>query len=89
MGGASVIHINYFESQVDEVYFPQLDIVADIARSIETLAERLEKNPNWDFSYYELVKKEVDENLTKMSDDTRFPIPASVSSSNDTKGDAV
>jgi len=73
-GGASVIHVNYFESQIDEVYFPQLDIVADIACTIEALAERLEKNPNWDFSYYQLVKKEVDENLAKMSDDTRFPI---------------
>ena len=73
-GGTKVIHVNYFSSKIDEVYFPQLDIVGDIATSIEVLAGKLEKNPNWDFNYYGLVKKEVDENLEKMSDDSRYPI---------------
>ncbi len=72
--GTQVIHINNFTSQVDEVYFPQLDIEGDIASSIAMLTSKLDKNPNWDFSYYELVKKQVDDNLDEFSNDTRYPI---------------
>ena len=73
-GGTRVIHINYFPSNIDDVYFPQLDIVGDIGHTIEDLTAKLEVSPHWDFSYYELVKKQVDENLAMMSDDDRYPI---------------
>ncbi len=73
-GGTKVIHINNFASRVDEVYFPQLDIVGDIAKSVEILTEKLEKNSNWDMSYYALVKREIDDHLHRLSDDTRYPI---------------
>ena len=73
-GGAKVIHINYFPSHVDEVYFPQLDVVGDIAGSIDGLADKLAKYEHWDFSYFERVKNDVDSHLKEGSDDTRFPI---------------
>ncbi len=73
-GGTKVIHVNYFASKIDDVYFPQLDIVGDIAHTIEDLTEALEVSPNWDFSYYATVKKQVDDNLAMMSDDSRYPI---------------
>ena len=40
-GGTKVIHINYKSAQVDQVYFPQLEIVGDIATSIDKLVDNL------------------------------------------------
>ena len=38
-GGTKVIHINYKSAQVDEVYFPQCEVVGDLASSMERLQE--------------------------------------------------
>ena len=38
-GGAKVIHINFHAAEVDPVYFPQLDVVGDIATSINRLSD--------------------------------------------------
>ena len=73
-GGAKVIHINYFSSNVDEVYFPQLDVVGDIAGSIEQLAKKVDKCAHWGFSYFERVKKDVESHLSEGVDDARFPV---------------
>jgi thiamine pyrophosphate-dependent acetolactate synthase large subunit-like protein len=35
-GGTQVIHINFNSAQVDEVYFPQLEIVGDIIASLSS-----------------------------------------------------
>ncbi len=73
-GGAQVIHINFHAAEIDPVYFPQLDVVGDIATSINRLRAGLTPQPHWDFSYYYRVKQEVRERLSKYSDDERFPI---------------
>jgi acetolactate synthase-1/2/3 large subunit len=78
-GGAKVIHINFFPAQVDEVYFPQLNVIGDIATSVEHLARHISNNKDpiafgWDFSYYDRIKTEVESHITKYSEDSRFPI---------------
>jgi acetolactate synthase-1/2/3 large subunit len=42
--GTQVIHINFNSAQVDEVYFPQLEIVGDIKTTVNRLAQELELN---------------------------------------------
>jgi acetolactate synthase I/II/III large subunit len=73
-GGTQVIHINFFPAQVDEVYFPQLNVIGDIATSVEHIALNLTDKSNWDFSYYFKIKEEVESHLTKYFQDNRFPI---------------
>jgi acetolactate synthase-1/2/3 large subunit len=73
-GGARVIHVNYFSASLDEVYFPQLDVVGDIASSVEALSARLKKLDHWDFSYFERVRKQVEFHIHEKSEDNRFPI---------------
>jgi len=73
-GGTKVIHINFFSAVVDEVYFPQLEVVGDIANSIWQISEGLEKQETWDFSYFMKVKNEVDLHVAEGSDDERYPI---------------
>ena len=72
-GGSTVIHINHFFARVDEVYFPQLEIVGDIASSIEHLVEKLEPQNKWDFEYFLRVKHEVDSHVENKSQDARLP----------------
>ena len=73
-GGAKVIHINFHAAEVDPVYFPQLDVVGDIATSINRLTDTLSPQPQWDFSYFYRVKQEVRKRLGNYSDDYRFPV---------------
>lgn len=73
-GGTKVIHVNYSSAEVADVYFPQLEIVGDIANTIERLAASVSKQPTWDFSFYKTIKKEVDSHLSKYFEDNRFPV---------------
>ncbi|MEO0367597.1 MAG: thiamine pyrophosphate-dependent enzyme, partial [Pseudomonadota bacterium] len=73
-GGKKVIHINFFAAQVDDVYFPQLNVVGDISHTIWELSERVEISPERDFSYFERVKNEVTSHITKYFEDQRFPM---------------
>lgn len=73
-GGKKVIHINYKSAQVDQVYFPQVEVVGDLARSIECLKDKLGAAVNCDKSYFEKIRDEVESNITENSDDPRFPV---------------
>lgn len=74
IGGKKVIHMNFFPAQIDDVYFPQLDIVGDLATSIEYLTHHLDKHSNWDFSFFKKIKIEVEKHITKYFEDKRFPM---------------
>ena len=73
-GGKTVIHINYKSAQVDAVYFPQIEVVGDLARSIERLTATLGGKIPFDKSYFEKVRNEVESHLAEGTDDSRFPI---------------
>ena len=73
-GGTKVIHINFSPAQIDEVYFPQLNVVGDIASSVIHIAQEIKDDSNWDFSYYKKIKQNVKEHLSKYVEDQRFPM---------------
>ena len=69
-----VIHINFFSAQVDPVYFPQVEVVGDIANSIWQINERLETQDRWDFAYFKKVREAAESHVREGADDPRFPI---------------
>ena len=72
-GGKHVIHVNFSSAVVDNVYFPQLEVVGDIAKSVTRLGQlvgRLDK----DNSYFLRVKEHLDAHLTELTDDPGFPV---------------
>ena len=73
-GGTKVIHVNFSPAEIDEVYFPQLNVVGDIASSVIQIAKKIEDTSNWDLSYFDRIKDEVESHLTKYSEDNRFPV---------------
>ncbi|ERM81801.1 acetolactate synthase [Rhodonellum psychrophilum GCM71 = DSM 17998] len=73
-GGKKVIHVNFSPAGVDPVYFPQLNVVGDITPTVKKLSQRIAKQQNWDFSFFEKVKKEVAQHLSTYFKDERFPM---------------
>lgn len=73
-GGLQVIHINFFSASVDEVYFPQLEVIGDIADSIQELAANLDPEKTIGDGTLLPVKKFIDEHIQERADDERFPI---------------
>ena len=73
-GGKDVIHINFFTAQMDDVYFPQLNVVGDISSSMWEISEKVKISSDLDFSYFKRVKSEIDSHITKYFEDKRFPM---------------
>lgn len=72
--GQKVIHINYKAAQVDPVYFPQVEVVGDVASSVVHLTRKLKNNTYFNLSMFKDVKAEVHSKIYKGSKDNRFPI---------------
>lgn len=73
-GGKKVIHVNFSGADVDPVYFPQHEVVGDIANSVEYLAEHCGQCANHDFTGLMEVKQAVDAHLQERAEDARFPV---------------
>jgi acetolactate synthase-1/2/3 large subunit len=72
--GRQVIHVNFFTAEVDPVYFPQVEVVGDIANSIWQIQQRLRPQADWDFSYFEKVRAAAKAHFCHGADDDRYPI---------------
>lgn len=73
-GGKKVIHINFSPAAVDEVYFPQLELVGDMADTVTRLAAALGRTPGHDFDYFLMVRDEVLSHIGEGADDPRYPL---------------
>lgn len=72
--GVKVLHISFASAQVDSIYFPQAQIVGDIANAIWQINESISVQKHWDFSTFRNVQKKVERHTTEKSDDPRFPL---------------
>jgi acetolactate synthase-1/2/3 large subunit len=72
--GVKVIHVNFFSAAVDPVYFPQVEVVGDIANSIWQISESLRKQDHWDFARFRQVHESGMAHIQEGADDDRFPI---------------
>ncbi len=73
-GTAAVIHFNFTPAQIDDVYFPELEVVGDIARGIDVLTQLINPSPNWDFSYFHQVGADHAKHVKNRSQANEFPI---------------
>jgi acetolactate synthase-1/2/3 large subunit len=72
--GIKVIHVNFLTANVDEVYFPQLEVIGDIANSIWQIMEKIKIQTSWDLDFFLRIKDEVEKHIDECSDATSFPI---------------
>lgn len=72
--GRTVIHVNFRTAEVDPVYFPQVEVVGDIANSVWQIKQALTAQEQWDFNYFLQIREKVVAHLLEGADDPRFPI---------------
>ncbi len=70
----NVIHLNFNEAEVDDVYIPTLEVVGDLAHSIWALTEDITSSKKWDFEYFYKLKNKLQEHINEKIADNSFPI---------------
>ena len=73
-GGPKVVHINYASASVDAVYFPQIEVVGDIANAIWRLTEALTPAPHWDFAAFSRLRSGLRAQIAEQAESDRFPL---------------
>ena len=73
-GGPAVVHINFNSAQVDPVYFPQIEVVGDIANSLWQLKEQLEPQPHWSFADAHRIRNALQKHIEEGAREEGFPI---------------
>lgn len=69
-----IIHINFYPAKIDEVYYPSLEVVGDIAHTCWALTEYLAPSPEWDFSSFYRIRDQFQEHMHQQDHDAHFPI---------------
>src|SRR3954449_8275011 len=73
-GGPQVIHVGYTPAHVEEVYFPQAEVVGDVGPSLELLADRLEGKLQPGQSDLLGLRAGILERINDRADENRFPV---------------
>ncbi len=69
----TVIHVNFFPAIVDQIYFPQHEVVGDIANTVFQIGGLIKKQKDWDFSYFYKMQKYLNSHFQSITKKERFP----------------
>jgi acetolactate synthase-1/2/3 large subunit len=71
--GPTVLHVGYLPATVEEVYWPQAELVGDVGPSLGLLADRLEgKLPN--ASALLVLREDILGRITDRAEESRYPL---------------
>jgi acetolactate synthase I/II/III large subunit len=71
--GPQVIHVSYTPATVEQVYFPQCEVVGDVGPSLELLADRVEGRLHYAGALLNL-KEGILNRITDRNQEDRFPV---------------
>jgi acetolactate synthase-1/2/3 large subunit len=71
---AKVIHLNFYPAEVDDVYFPTLEVIGDISDGIEMLTAEIVLQASWEFDFFQRMREETHQMVAEKSDSDAFPI---------------
>jgi acetolactate synthase-1/2/3 large subunit len=72
--GTTVVHMSFRSAEVDPVYFPQVEVIGDIANAVWQLKEAITPQPHWDFAGMLAARAAEVAHRDAAVGDTRFPI---------------
>jgi acetolactate synthase-1/2/3 large subunit len=76
--GPRVVHIDFHRADIDEIYFPHVEVIGDIADSLWRLARRLDGRLKHDVSgatsAIMKLREQVHAHVAERADDPRFPV---------------
>lgn len=73
-GGADVIHISSRSAEVDPVYFPQIEVIGDIANAIWQMKEDIVPQGTWQFAPMLKARAAEVAHTVGIDNDRRYPI---------------
>lgn len=73
-GGQQVIHVNFYSAKVDQIYFPQHEVIGDIANALWQMAEQVAPQSHWDFSAFLLASDRLRMYVQQSGCDASFPV---------------
>jgi len=68
-----VLHVNFYAAKVNNEYFPQVEVIGDIANAIWQIKEKITLQ-KWDFTKIESIQKAQYNQLQTEIDNTSFPV---------------
>lgn len=73
-GGPTVIHVSMRTAEVDPVYFPQIEVIGDIANAVWQIMDGIVVQDRWNFDHMLAYRQAEVEHTRALAMDTRFPI---------------
>ena len=73
-GGTEVIHVSSRSAEVDPVYFPQIEVLGDIANAIWQMKQDIVPSPTWSFDMMHAARRAEVAHTASLDGDQRFPI---------------
>ena len=70
----AVIHINFYQANIDDVYIPTHEVVGDIAHSLWAISERITPQSAWDFSLFLRVRDALQKDIHDGAAHSGFPL---------------
>jgi len=72
-GTQTVIHLNPFAARGDNSYFPQAQIVGEMADAVQRLTAQLAPDPDWDHDGFLRLAEQTRRSIQDSATDTSFP----------------
>ncbi|MEZ1319634.1 acetolactate synthase large subunit [Pseudomonas fluorescens] len=72
--GTEVIHIDFRSAEVDSVYFPQIEVIGDIANAVWQIGKALNNTAHWDFTRLLAIREANEAQIVEGADDDRYPV---------------
>lgn len=69
-----VIHVNFISASCDPVYFPQVEVIGDIADSIRRIGEGIHDDCSWDLGLFNEIKGAIEDQIEGHVQDDSFPV---------------
>jgi len=73
-GGTEVIHVSTRSAEVDPVYFPQIEVIGDIANAFWQMKNDIVPSGSWKFDAMLKARKAELDHTASIEGDARFPI---------------
>ncbi len=70
----TVIHVNFSSAKVDDIYFPQWEVVGDIGNALWQMTQKITPQSHWDFSTFTKVKIKLDAHIARDAKSDSFPL---------------
>jgi acetolactate synthase-1/2/3 large subunit len=69
-----VIHVSTRTAEVDPVYFPQIEVIGDIANAVWQMKEDIVPQGKWSFGHMLAYRKAEVDHTNRLAGDERFPV---------------